>query len=94
MRQQIENSLLALLSKQMARRQANSVELIPKYRLYKHIRLDVSEIREIDNIWKPISEKIDYRYWEVYKGMFDFSPFLMPDDVYVKSILRINPMRK
>jgi len=94
MKQQIENSLLALLSARMAR-QANSMELIPKYRLHKHITLDASEIRAIDNIWKPISRKIDYRYWEVYKGMFKFSPFLMPDDVYVKSILRvINPMRK
>lgn len=94
MRKKIETGLLGMLSARMSR-QANAIELMPKYRLGKGISLKPSEKAEIDDIWKPISSKIDYRYWEVYKGIFAFSPLLMPDDIYVRRILRVlNPMRK
>lgn len=93
-REIIGTELLRLLSHRMAR-QANAVELMPKYRLRKSIRLTEEEKNEIDKIWRPISSNIDYRYWEVYKGAFKFSPMLMPDDIYVRKILRVlNPMRK
>ena len=93
-REKIDVTLLTLLSRRMAR-QANTVELMPKYRLNKSIGLLPKEKNEIDKIWRRISPSIDYRYWEVYKGTFGFSPLLMPDDIYVRSILRVlNPMRK
>lgn len=94
MREKIETGLSAVLSARMSR-QANAVELIPKYRLGKNATLLQSEKAEIDRIWKPISPKINYRYWELYKGVFPFSPMLMPDDIYVRKILRVlNPIRK
>lgn len=93
-REKIETGLLEMLSARMAR-QANAVELMPKYRLDKGVGLNDDEKVELGRIWKPLSTKINYRYWEVYKGMFAFSPFLIPDDIYVRRILRVmNPMRK
>lgn len=94
MRKKIEHHLLRLLAARMAK-QADAVELMPKYTLKKFKTLTKSEKFEIDSIWKPICKKIDYRYWEVYKGMFAFSPLIIPDDIYVSKILRtLNPMRK
>lgn len=93
-RKTIEAAILSALSKRMAR-QANAVELMSKFNLHKHVCVEPCEKEEIDRIWKPLSPKIDYRYWMVYKGMFQFSPLLMPDDIYVSKILRVlNPMRK
>ena len=94
MRTRIEAWLLKQLADRMARH-ANMVELIPKYSLGKSVALDRCEIEEIEKIWKPISSKIDLRYWMVYKGMFPFSALLTPDDIYVRSMVRVlNPMRK
>lgn len=94
MRSKIENILFKVFSERMAK-QANRVELMPKYSLQKNANLDESEKEQIDNTWGRLCNKIDYRYWEMYKGMFHFSPYLMPDDIYVRSILRVlNPIRK
>ena len=94
MRRKVEAYLLKQLSNRMAR-QANAVELAPKFRLNKFAKLESNEIEAIENVWNPIAGKIDFRYWMVYKGMFKISPLLMPDDIYVRSIVRVlNPMRK
>lgn len=94
MRARIEAWLLKQLSARMARH-ANMVELLPKYSLGKTVALDRHEIEAIETIWKPLSPKIDLRYWTVYKGMFPFSPLLTPDDIYVRNMVRVlNPMRK
>lgn len=94
MKDRIESLLLKVLSNRMSR-QANAVELKPKYILNKFIDLKEDERNAINNIWKCCSSQIDYRYWMVYKGVFQFNPFLMPDDIYVRNILRVlNPMRK
>lgn len=90
----VKNGLLELFSSRMSR-QANAIELMPKYRLGKNASLQKAEIIEIDRIWKPLSTKINYKYWELYKGVFAFSPMLMPDDIYVRRILRVlNPIRQ
>lgn len=94
MRSKVESMLLKLLSKRMAM-QANRVELMPKYNLGKNVKLDLSEIKEIEKIWSDFSNKTNFRYWEMYKGMFEFNPYLIPDDIYVSRILRVlNPIRK
>ena len=94
MKQKIERGLLNILSERMARHATASV-LMPKYNLHKSVKLDESEIAQIHNIWNPVSSKIDFRYWEVYKGMFQFSPLLVPDDIYVRNMVRVlDPMRK
>lgn len=94
MRSGIEAWLLKQLSNRMSR-QANSVELMPKYSLGKHVGLDSSEIEAIERVWKKLSPKLDFRYWMLYKAMFSFSPLLTPDDIYVRSMVRVlNPMRK
>lgn len=93
-RKEIETCLLKLLSARMAR-QAFAVELAPKYSLHKYLDLDKAEIEAVNSVWNPLESKIDIRYWMVYKGMFEFSPMLMPDDIYVRRIVRVlNPMRK
>ncbi len=94
MRKKIESSLLKILAERMAKH-ATAMELRPKYALHKSVNLSDSEIKLINEVWKSLSPQIDYRYWEVYKGMFGFSPFLLPDDIYVRNILRVlNPIRK
>lgn len=94
MRAKIESGLLKVLSERMARH-ATAMELLPKCGLNKSVKLDDSELERAEAIWKPLSPKIDRRYWELYKGMFGFSPYLVPDDIYVRNIVRVlNPMRK
>lgn len=93
-RQKIETEMLRIVSARMSK-QANTVELLPKYKLKKSLKLAKAEKLEIDKIWKQISPSIDYRYWELYKRMCGFQPLLIPDDIYVRNILRVlNPMRK
>lgn len=94
MRNKIEYGLLKILSERMAKH-ATDMELMPKYCKKNSMKLDDSELEQIDSTWKPLSLKIDYRYWELYKKMFGFSPYLVPDDIYVRNIVRVlNPIRK
>lgn len=93
MRERLENFLLELLSSRMAK-QAINLELAPKLQITKCVPLTKQECNEVDNLWSCISAKKDYRSWSFYKTHLRFNPAFVPDDLYVKYMLRVlNPIR-
>ena len=93
MRERLENFLLELLSSRMAK-QAINLELAPKLQITKCVPLTKQECNEVDDLWSCISAKKDYRSWSFYKTHLRFNPAFVPDDLYVKYMLRVlNPIR-
>lgn len=44
--------------------------------------------------WAPLTKKLDWRYWTLYNSHSSFNPLMVPDDLFVRDIIRtLNPIR-
>lgn len=94
MRDLVGKVLLQLLSARMGRK-AVEAELLPKYKLMICPPLSKDEKAAVCSRWDKLCPVKDFRSWEFFKVMTDFDPSFIPDDIFVRFIIRIlNPIDK
>lgn len=56
--------------------------------------LNTSQKEEVKRTWAPLSPTPDFRYWELYNSLACYDPLMVPDDLFVRDIIRtLNPIR-
>lgn len=94
MRQHLEKVLLKLFSAYMGKK-AVEAELLPKYKITSCQPLSKNEKATIHSKWRELCTVKDFRSWEFYKEMIGFNPYFVPDDIFVRYIIRVlNPIDK
>lgn len=94
MRERIEGFLLTMLSSRMGRK-AIEAELMPKYKITACSSLSDADKAAIKSVWSSLCTVRDFRSWEFFKAKIGFDPLFIPDDIFVRYIIRVlNPIDK
>lgn len=88
----IQNSILKYLSNRYAK--AAGDNLPERLRNVKILNLSDEQKTSCLQQWSKLSGKLDWRYWTLYNSHSSFNPLMVPDDLFVRDIIRtLNPIR-